>query len=80
MKLFLGLVKYGTISKKKNVFWETQLFASIREFKDGITFFEFKINLDRFKSEHTPSFQIELTILNIYNHLWIYQNNFNEYE
>lgn len=76
----LGLVYYGTVSKKKNIFWETQLFAFIRDFKEGITFFEFKINWDRYVSEHTPSFQIELTILNAYNHLWIYQNNFNEYE
>jgi hypothetical protein len=76
----LGFVRHGTLSKKKNIFWETQLFANIRSWKDGITFLNFKMNLDRYKSEHTPSFQIELTILNVYSHLWIYQNNFDEDE
>jgi len=76
----LGFVRHGTLSKKKNIFWETQLFANIRSWKDGITFLKFKMNLDRYKSEHTPSFQIELTILNVYSHLWIYQNNFDEDE
>lgn len=74
----LGFVKYGAISQKKRIFWETQLFANIRSWRDGITFFRFKMNLDTYKSEHTPSFQLELTILNIYNHIWIYQNNFDE--
>jgi hypothetical protein len=76
----LGFIKHGTLSKKKNIFWETQLFAIIRDFRDGITFFKCKVNYDRYVSEHTPSFQIELTIFNIYFHLWIYQNNFDEDE
>ena len=77
----LGFFRYGIISIKKRIYWEGQLFAKIRDYKDGITFFEFRINFDRFISEHSPSFQIELTILNLYNHLWIYQNNYeNEYE
>jgi hypothetical protein len=74
----LGFVKYGVISQKKRIFWETQLFATIRSWKEGITFFRFKLNLDTYISEHTPSFQIELTIFNVYSHLWIYQNNFEE--
>lgn len=72
----IGLVHYGTLSKKKQIYWEIQLFAFIRSFKDGITFFKFNINWDRFESDHTPAFQIELTILNCYNHFWIYQNNY----
>lgn len=71
----IGFCKYGVISKKKNIFWEIQLFAMVRDLRDGITFFNLKINLDLFKSDHSPSFQIEFTFLNIYNHLWIYQNN-----
>lgn len=74
----LGLIKFGIISIKKRIYWETQLFARIRDWKDGITFFELKINLDRYVSEHSPSFQIEITVLNLYNHLWIYQNNYEE--
>jgi len=76
----LGLNNHGTISKKKNIFWETQLFANLRDWKDGITFFKVRMNLDRYKSDHTPSFQLEITIFNFYNHLWIYQNNFDEDE
>jgi hypothetical protein len=74
----MGIVKHGTLSKKKNIFWETQLFANLRDWKEGITFFRLRINLDRYKSEHTPAFQLEFTILNYYNHLWIYQNNFED--
>lgn len=76
----IGFTPHGTISKKKRIFWEAQLFANIRDFKDGITFFRFNVNLDRYKSDHSPSLQIELTIFNYYNHLWIYQNNPEEYE
>ena len=76
----LGLVKHGILSVKKRIYWETQLLSRIRDWKDGITFFEFRVNCDKFESDHTPSFQIELTILNLYNHLWIYQNNYNEEE
>lgn len=72
----LGLINHGILSAKKNIFWETQLFAKLRDYKDGITFFKLRINWDRYKSEHSPAFQLEFTILNFYNHLWIYQNNF----
>jgi hypothetical protein len=75
---FLGFISHGTLSVKSRIHWEIQLFAPIRSWKDGITFFSFKVNLDRYKSEHTPSFQIELTFLNLYNHVWVYQNNFEE--
>lgn len=72
----LGFTPHGTISKKKRLYWEGQFFAKLRSFKDGITFFNLNINFDRYISEHTPSFQIEFTFFNYYNHLWIYQNNF----
>ena len=76
MKKFIGFIFYKELPKRLNL--ELQLLAPIRSFSDGVTFFEFKINFDRWKSEHTPSFQIELTILNLYNHIWVYQNNFEE--
>lgn len=75
---FLGFISHGTLSVKRRIYWETQIFAPIRNWKDGITFFSFKINLDRYKGEHTPSFQMEITLLNLYNHLWVYQNNYQE--
>jgi hypothetical protein len=74
----IGIVKHGTLSKKKRLYWEVQLFAFIRSFKDGITFFRFNVNIDRYKDEHSPAFQIELTIFNLYNHFWVYQNNYDE--
>jgi hypothetical protein len=74
----LGFVKYGTISEKKRIHWEIQLFAMIRSFSDGLTLFKFNINFDRYESDHSPALQIELTIFNIYNHLWIYQNNYEQ--
>lgn len=76
MKKFIGFIFYSKLPKRFNL--ELQLLAPIRSFRDGITFFDFKINLDLWKSEHTPAFQIEFTILNLYNHIWVYQNNFEE--
>ena len=70
------MVFYGKLYK--NTHWEIQLFSLIRDFKDGITFFEFKINLDVYESEHSPAFQVELTIFNLYSHIWIYKNNFDK--
>ncbi len=76
LNLRLGLCRNGAISNKKRIFWEIQLFAIVRSFKDGITFFNFDINWDRFVSEHTPSFKIEFTIFNIFNSIHIYKNNY----
>ena len=72
----LGFTPHGTISNKKRIYWEGQFFAFIRDFKDGITFFKLRVNLDLYKDSHSPAFQIELTILNCYNHFWVYQNNY----
>jgi hypothetical protein len=72
----LGFTPHGTISEKKKIYWEGQFFAFIRDFKDGITFFKLRVNLDLYKDSHSPAFQIELTILNCYNHFWVYQNNY----
>jgi len=74
----IGLLIYGKLFKKW--YCEIQLFAFTRSIKDGITLFNFNINLDGYKSEHTPAFQIELTVLNMYNHFWIYQSNIEDYD
>jgi hypothetical protein len=74
--MHLGFTPHGTISKKKRIYWEAQLFAIVRDFKDGITFFNLNLNYDRYVADHSPSFQFELTIFNVYFHLWIYQNNY----
>ena len=72
----MGFTPHGTLSNKKRIYWEAQLFAIVRSFKDGITFYNFNINWDRYMDDHTPAFQIELTILNLYFHFWVYQNNY----
>ena len=78
--MFIGFTPNGRLSKKRNIYWEAQIFAFIRSFKDGITFLNFKLNYDRYESEHSPAFQVELTILNLYFHLWIYKDNTNSIE
>jgi len=40
-------------------------FYFIRDFKDGVSFFEFNINLDLFDMEPNPKFSIHLLFLNI---------------
>jgi len=73
--MFLGFTPHGTLSNKKRIYWEAQLFALVRSYKDGITFFRFNFNWDKYIDDHSPAFQIELTIFNLYFHLWVYQNN-----
>lgn len=72
---FLGVCKHGVISKKKGIFWEVQLFSKVRNFSDGVDFFKFKINWDRYEDFHSPKFEIELDFFNIHNHIWIYSFN-----
>jgi hypothetical protein len=74
----IGLVKHGTLSEKKRLYWEVQLFALTRSLADGLTLFKFNVNWDRYISDHSPAFQIELTIFNVYNHFWVYQDNYDE--
>ena len=71
-----GFAIIGTISKKKDIHFEIQLFSFPRKFKDGITFFSTEMTYDRYKSEHTPAFRFEFTILNLYSHIEIHQNNY----
>jgi hypothetical protein len=39
-------------------------FHLLRSFKDGITFFEFDVNLDLYEQDHNPKFRIVLIALN----------------
>lgn len=71
----LGPAIFGTIIQKKRIYFEAQFFNKIRDFSDGITFFKFYINLDLYKHDHSPSFQIELEFFNLYSQFMIYQNN-----
>jgi hypothetical protein len=37
----------------------------IRDIKDGISFFEFRMNLDLYKGDHNPRFEFSLILLNV---------------
>ena len=50
---------------KNNYKLSIDLFRVIRSFKDGITFFEFIINLDLYQADHKPSFNLMLVIINL---------------
>jgi len=48
-------------------------FHMVRDFIDGISFFEFEINWDRFEDDHKPGFNIFLIIFNcMIFQFWIY--------
>jgi hypothetical protein len=36
----------------------------IRDFSDGISFFEFDVNLDLWHGDHNPKFEMSLTVFN----------------
>ena len=63
---------YGNLFKGYS--WELQLLSLIRKYKAGLTLFEVKIEFDFYKSEHKPSFLLQLNILNVFNHFIIYKN------
>jgi len=44
--------------------WELTLFKQMRDFSDGITFFEEKLNWDKFKGEHSPKLEVHLILFN----------------
>lgn len=48
----------------KNYALDFGIFYRIRNFKDGITFFEFTTNLDLYKADHNPRFKINLILIN----------------
>jgi hypothetical protein len=40
------------------------LFYKVRNFKDGVTFFEFLFNLNLYKKDHNPQIRLNLIICN----------------
>ena len=44
--------------------WEIVLFKQIRDFPDGITFFEEKLNWDRYSGDHSPKVEAHLVLFN----------------
>ena len=48
----------------KDYGWEITLFHKLRNYSDGITFWESKINWDRYLADHSPRFQIHIILMN----------------
>jgi len=44
--------------------WELTLFKQMRDFSDGITFFEEKLNWDKFKGDHSPKLEAHIILFN----------------
>ena len=57
------LLFYTNLSKTKDL--EVVLFNTPRSIKDGVTLFKGVINLDLFKADHKPSFEVLLTLFNV---------------
>jgi hypothetical protein len=41
---FLGIISCGVISEREKLYWDLQLFAKVRDYSDGVDFFNFRIN------------------------------------
>ena len=48
----------------KNYGWELSALYNYRSFSDGIDFFEFRCDYNKFESDHNPSFNLKISILN----------------
>jgi hypothetical protein len=48
----------------ENYGWELVLFWKLREFSDGVTFFDMTINWDSYLADHSPRFRIHIVVLN----------------
>ena len=57
MKAFGGKIN-------ENYGWELVLFWKLREFSDGVTFFDMTIEWDRYLADHSPRFRIHVVVLN----------------
>lgn len=62
--------------------WELVLFYKYRQFSDGLTIFEKRINWDRYLGDHSPKFEIYLAVFNItiieFNIYYLHHRNVKE--
>ncbi len=47
-----------------NYGFEVTIFHKLREFSDGVSIFDGKINWDRYKADHSPRFELFLMLFN----------------
>jgi len=57
MKTFAGIIN-------EDYAWEITFFNKVRDFADGLTFLDIQVNWDRFLANHTPKFEVMITVLN----------------
>lgn len=55
---------FNKIKRFKKYAWEFTVCQKFRTIEDGITFFDFKIELDSYAGDHSPRFTSNMTILN----------------
>ena len=58
------MIFFSKTIKNTKYAWELNLFYKLREWKDGITFFELDCSLDKYIGDHTPRFDFHLILLN----------------
>jgi len=61
----LKTIRFGGLRLSKNYAIDWSFLRKIRNFSDGISFFEFNCNLDLYKSDHNPKINIHLMLINI---------------
>ena len=44
--------------------WEITVFHKVRDAVDGVSFFDMKINWDRYLADHSPRFEFHIVLLN----------------
>ncbi len=52
------------IKLTNNYGFELTVLDRIRKAEDGVSFIEFKVNWDRYLSDHSPSFQAYILLIN----------------
>ena len=64
LNIYFVMIHFNGQFKNSKFAWELCFFHKIREWSDGFSAFESKINYDRYIADHTPRFEIFLVICN----------------
>jgi hypothetical protein len=52
------------LKRKVKLVWDLGFLRRLRELSDGLSIFEFNINLDLYKEDHNPKLDIHLNMFN----------------
>lgn len=58
------MIRFHGQFKESRFAWELCMFHKLRDWSDGMSFFEFKVNCDRYVGDHTPKFEVFFVLLN----------------